>query len=201
MKNSIIKKIAYVLFAGLLLSFAGCAGVETVEIAPTEKAADTVETKKSEAEPDSSDYLGEGVVLAAFYAEDGGFSETRYYPAKVLTPGSEETNGEYQLVAMVGDFDVAEGTEHWTDDVILKSHPAQKDELEKGEIVLFTKREVKEGLAEARWEKGIIASTDELYKGVITVDFVWHLDQADEGDRLCSLKIEQIRIIDEWTLE
>ncbi len=195
MKNSIIKKILYLLLAGVLLTFAGCAGVDTVE------TSETVETKKSEAEPESTDYLGEGIVLAAFYAEDGGFSETRYYPAEVLTPGSEDTNGEYQVISMVGDFDVAEGSEHWTDDVILESHPAEKDELETGEIVLFTKRDVKEGLAEARWEKGIIASTDELYKGVVTVDFVWHLDRSDEGDRQYNLDIEQIRIIDEWTLE
>lgn len=152
-------------------------------------------------ETTGADYLGEDVVLAAFYMEDGGFSETRYYPAKILTPATEETNGEYQVVSLIGDFDVAKEEKHWTDNVILESHPAEKEELKKGMIVLFTGKPAKEGLDQARWNRGIISSTDELYKDMVQIDFVWHLDAPSESDREKNVPVENIRIIDETSVK
>lgn len=154
-------------------------------------------TTSLEKKAKSSDYLGEGVVLAAFYAEDGGFSETRYYPAEIVTPASDNTKGECLVRSLVGDFDVAEGEENWTDKVITESHPAQKDELEAGMKVLYTKKSIDEGLATARWNRGVISSVDELYKGIVNIDHVWHLDRPDESDRTYDIPIEAIRVIDE----
>lgn len=179
----------------LVLVYTGCAGIESTA-AYNKPGADN-----DAVEQDRSDYLDDGTVLAALYATAGGFSETRYYPAQIRVPGSEETNGEYQVAAMVGDFEVEEGSEYWSDDIILESHPAAEDELEKGDVVIFTKRDAEEGLAEARWEKGVISATEQLYKGVTTVDFVYHLDRSDEGDRQYELNVAQIRIIDDWTLD
>ncbi len=198
MKHYTVKMYAYLTIVVLLLVFVGCASVDT---AKPKEATDTAQTQKSATEPQTDDYLGEGVVLAAFYEEDGGFSLTRYYPADVLTPGSDETNGEYQVVSLIGDFDVAKGSENWTDDVILDSHPAHKSELEAGMVVLYTKKEVKEGLERARWNKGIVSSTEELYKDTVTIDSVYHRDRDDEGDRQYDIAVEKIRIIDKWTRE
>lgn len=154
----------------------------------------TVKRKKEESVPTSTDYLDEDVVLAAFYMEDGGFSETRYYPANILSSADEETNGEYEVVSLVGDFDVAKGDTHWTENVILESYPASKDELEKGMVVLFTRAE--NNLAEARWNRGIISSTKDLYKDRVLINYVWYLDKNDESDRQYNVPVENIRIID-----
>jgi len=143
------------------------------------------------------DYLAEGTVLATFYAEDGGFSETRYYPANIVQQASEQTNGEYQVAAIIGDFEVKKGSIKWTGDVIMKSHPAAKKELKKGMTVLYTTKPAEEGLEEARWNRGVVASTNELYKEVVLIDHVWHLERPDEGDRQKSIPLENIRIIDE----
>lgn len=170
-----------VLFAVVVINCAS--GSKKLATKTTQKASET-------------DYLGEGVVLAAFYMEDGGFSETRYYPAEILVPASEETNGEHQVISLVGDFDVAEEEKHWTDNVIIESHPAEKDELEEGMIVLYTETPEKEGLENARWNRAVVSSIDELYKSVVQLDYVWHLDKSDESDRELKVPVEQIRIID-----
>ncbi|TYB31123.1 MAG: hypothetical protein FXF47_05660 [Candidatus Mcinerneyibacterium aminivorans] len=154
----------------------------------------TVERKSEKPISVSTDYLDESVVLAAFYMEDGGFSETRYYPANILSSAGEETNGEYEVVSLVGDFDVAKGDTHWTENVIVESHPAKKNELEEGMVVLFTRSE--NNLAEARWNRGIISSTEELYKDRVIIDYVWYLNKEDESDRQYNIPVENIRIID-----
>lgn len=165
---------------------------ETTEKVKVKKAAEEKGTEKV-----SEDYLGEGVVLAALMWEDGGFSETTYYPAKILTPASEETNNEYEVESIIGDSDVGKESKHWTDNVILESHPAKKEELQVDMIVLYTTKPVEEGLAKARWHRGIVSSLDELYKDMVQIDYVWHLDKSDEGDRQENIPVTNIRIIDE----
>lgn len=144
----------------------------------------------------SSDYLPKGTVLAAFYGEDSGYSETRYYPAKIVTKASAQTKGEYQVRTLIGDFDVGKGDKNWTKNVILQSHPAQKDEIKKGMKVLYTNKPADEGLAGASWHRGIVGSTEKLYKNKVQIEHVWHLDKSDEADRQKTIPVKQIRIID-----
>lgn len=177
-------KLIVTIFVSLLLAFA-CS---------TKKSETASSVEKLEAK--TSDYLGAGTVLAGVMWEDGGFSELRYYPAKILTPASSKTKEEYQVKTVIGDFDIAKGEERWTENVISKSHPAEKNELKEGMIVLYTQKPKKEGLENARWNRGIVSSTDELYKDVVQIKFVYHLDKSDEGDRTFSVPVDQIRIID-----
>ncbi len=182
-------KIAFVLLSLLFIPLFSCTTTETSsDVALIEKTS-------------NSDYLAEGTVLAAFFAEDGGFSETRYYPAEVETQAGNETNQEYQVTSVVGDADVAEGETIWTKNVIVKSHPATKDELLSDIIILYTTKPIEEGLTEARWNRGIIASTDELYKGFVVINHIWYLDKSDESDRRMEIPIDNIRIIDSSTMQ
>ncbi len=176
--------------------FSGCTTVKTSTQSTADQKADEVSAMTVKGKTKKNDYLGESVVLAAFYAEDGGFSETRYYPAEIITSASDETKGEYQVVTHVGDFDVATGDKNWTDKVILESHPADKEELKEGMIVLYTNKPKEEGLEVARWHRGVVASTDELYKNMVQIDHVWHLDRSDESDSKKDVPVERIRIID-----
>lgn len=140
------------------------------------------------------DYLGEDVVLAAFYMEDGGFSKTRFYPANITTPDSKETDNQYQVESLVGDFDVAKKDKHWTRNVIVDSHPAEADELEVGMIVLFTRAE--KNLEKAKWNRGVVSSLDDIFKDQVQIDYVWHLDKEDESDRQYTVPLRNIRIIE-----
>jgi len=184
-KGVVMKKRKSILRLVLLITFSfeiliGCAA--------------TIERKTDESASISSDYLDEDVVLAAFYMEDGGFSETRYYPANIINREITDTDKEYQVVSLVGDFDVAKGEKHWTENVILESHPASKNELEEDQIVLFTRAE--DNLAEVRWNRGVISSTEELYKNRVIIDYIWYLNKEDESDRQYNVPVENIRIIE-----
>ena len=178
----------------LMVVAVGCSTTATVKTQSADKSA-------KEEKPQSTDYLGEGVVLAPFMWEDGGFSERIYYPAKVLTQASENTNNEYEVKTFIGDFDVSKGETKWTRNVIMESHPAKKEELKQDMIVLFTEKPADEGLESARWHRGVIASTDELYKDRVIIDYVWHLDKSDEADRKKNVPVENIRIIDSPEME
>jgi|GEM_PF-5948040 len=182
------RSLLTVLFA-LAIVAGGCSSSKKVTIQATQEAP-------KEEKVQNSDYLAKGVVLAPFIWEDGGFSETTYYPSRILTPASEETKHEYEVKAVIGDMDVSEGETKWTDDVIVESHPAKKEELKKDMIVLYTTKPADEGLEGAKWHRGVVSSTDELYKDMVLIDYVWHLDKEDEADSQKKVPVENIRIID-----
>jgi hypothetical protein len=176
---------------------------EAEEQQPAEPETQTTEQETAESTESpvgAGDYLGEGVVLGAFMWEDGGFSETQFFPADVLTQGSEDTNGEWELDPAFGTLDVAEDEAHWTDQVIVESHPAAEEELEEGRIVLATLEDFAkspEDLAESVFHRVIVKSTDELYKDIVTVDYIWTPGEEDPYDRTEKVHIANIRIADE----
>ncbi len=178
--------------AFLFLILIGCASAEKNQRENMDESIFAEENKIEMRE----DYLDDDIVLASFYMENGGFSEARYYPARILTPAGNDTNGEYEVISMVGDFDVAEGETHWTKNVIENSYPAKTDELELEMIVLFTQEKNQDRLENARWNRGVISSLDDLYKGQVKIDYVWYLDKKDESDRSYTVAIENIRIIE-----
>lgn len=173
----------------LMVVAGGCSTTATVK---TQSAEKPVKEKKA---PDT-DYLGEGVVLAPFMWEDGGFSERTYYPSNILTEASDQTNNEYEVKTVIGDFDVSKGETKWTSNVITESHPAKKEELKEDMVVLYTGKPADEGLENAKWHRGVVSSTDELYKDRVIIDHVWHLDKSDEADSKKNVPVENIRIID-----
>ena len=176
----------------LIIIMQGCTAIGENK---TEEMDESIFAEENKIEM-SEDYLDEDIVLAAFYMENGGFSETRYYPARILTSAGKDTDGEYEVISLVGDFDVAEGETLWTENVIENSHPAQTDELELEMIVLFTLEENQDRLENARWHRGVISSLDNLYKDQVQIDYVWYLNKKDESDRKYTVAIENIRIIE-----
>ncbi|MCK4233167.1 hypothetical protein KAX75_01960 [candidate division WOR-3 bacterium] len=173
-------------------------------LAITNCGADKEEAKAPESVPETEpavtvvDYLGEGVVLAAYTFEDDFFG-TCFYPAKIITEPSEKTKGEYQVMGITGTHDVAEGQKQWTKNVVLKSHPAKKDELKPGMVVLYT------GVGSAptpapdgelpynRWRRAYILKTDELFKGIVEAK----LPEGYSGP----VHIRNIRVCDEPKME
>lgn len=136
------------------------------------------------------DYLGDGVVLGRFLWTD--FYEAQFYPAKIITPASEETKGEYQLEAIVGSPDIAVGAKVWTKDVILKSHPAKKDELQVGMVVLIGGGENQcsyNELKTAKWRRAVVLSLDNIYKEIIEVRGLY--------GKSYNIHLSCIRVIDE----
>ncbi|MEM5948901.1 hypothetical protein WKV44_10150, partial [Spirochaetia bacterium 38H-sp] len=109
---------------------------------------------------------------------------------------SDETKGEYQVVSLVGTSDVAEGTKIWTKDVILKSHPAKKEELQVGMVVLYTGGDIvknDEELKSSTWRRGVLLSTDELYKDVVALKGLWQ--------ETYKINVRHLRIIDDPIIE
>lgn len=171
-------------------------------LAITNCGADKEEAKAPESVPETkpavADYLGEGVVLAAYQFEDNFFGAC-FYPAKIITEPSEKTKGEYQVMGITGTHDVAEGQKHWTKNVILKSHPAKKDELKPGMVVLYTgvgsspTPAPDEELPYNRWRRAYILKTDELHKGIVQAK----LPEGYSGP----VHIRNIRVCDEPKME
>jgi len=158
-----------------------------------------VEVPKVTPKGEGGDYLGKGVVLAGFIWEDEGFYSATLFPAKILTQASDKTKGEYEVISLVGSLDVAEGAKHWTKNVILKSHPAKKDEIKPGMVVLYMGgdpcKEDLEELKRAKWETGVILNTDELYKDVVEIR------GCGGYRRIYKKHLSQLRIIDDPILK
>lgn len=154
------------------------------------------------AEPASApaDYLGPGTVLAALMWEDGGWSETAYYPARVLTEPSGATKNQYQVESLRGDSDVAVGAKGWTSDVVAKSHPAGAAELVVNKIVLakfdtygqFTDAE----LAKSTWVRAVVLGTDDLFKDIVRLGLFWDLSSG-EPERIADIPLRNIRVSDD----
>lgn len=145
--------------------------------------------------PKGDDYLGKDVVLAGFIWEDNGFYSATIFPAKIITQASVASKGEYQVVNLSGSPDVLEGAKHWTKNVILKSHPAKKDELKLGMVILYTGgdpcKEDWEELKGAKWGTGVILNRDELYKDIV------ELKQCGGYRTIYKRHLSQLRIIDD----
>ncbi len=144
---------------------------------------------------------GKDYVLAPFMWEDGGFSETQFYPAEILTEANAETNGEYEVQALIGNNDVAKDSILWTKNIILKNHKANKDELKLDLIVLWSgdnEKVSEEEKAAGYWSRVKIINLDNLHKDMVTVKYFWKLDGDDEADREYEVSIDNLRIIDNY---
>jgi uncharacterized lipoprotein YehR (DUF1307 family) len=128
-------------------------------------------------------------VLAAYLWEDS-FYGTEFFPAKVVTIASEETKGEYEVELKYENQMV----KHWTENIVFKSHPAKKEELKVGMVILYTggddQPQSEETLKYAKWGRGVILSTDELHKDIVEL-------QGGEYKRQYKRHLTAIRIIDE----
>lgn len=107
-------------------------------------------------------------VLAPFFDEH--VFSGKWALAKIVTPASAETKGEYEVEFMIGTPDLGEGEKRFVKDVIWKSHPAKKDELKVGMIVITT-GDNSEDPSEARtdiWRKAVIS---DIKQNAIEVEF------------------------------
>ncbi len=174
----------------LLLIFIGCSTIEKYVEIP--EAATKGITK-------GNDYLGKGVVLAGVIWEDDGFYSATLFPVEIITQASDKTKGEYEVILLTGSPDVTEGSKHWTKNVILKSHPAKKDELKPEMVILYTGgdpcKEDWEELEGARWLTGVILNTDELYKDIV------ELKACGGYRRTYKRHLSQLRISDDPLIE
>ncbi len=183
-------RLFVIVFMMLAFLFAGCSATKNI----TSNVPQVIKTKVS-----SGDYLDDGTVLAAFMWEDGGYSEMQFYPAKVLTPASDETKGEAQVQSLRGSPDVSNGEKHWTKNVIYKSHPAKKDELKKGMVILYcgTYEYSRDELKKEIWRRGVVVGLDELYKNRVKVRYIWNAEADDSGDSESDVPLSNIRIADD----
>ena len=168
-------------------------------LAITNCGADKEEAKAPESVPETkpavADYFGEGVVLAGAIWEDDGLYSATIFPVNIITQASEKTKGEYEVMLLSGSPDVTKGSKHWTKNVILKSHPAKKDELKPGMVILYTGgdpyKEDWEELKGARWLTGVILNMDELHKDIV------ELKQCGGYRRIYKRHLSQLRISDD----
>ena len=173
--------VGMILFVTAFFIIDGCKkGGEEAKKAPE---AETIEpTKKVE------DYLDAGVVLA-LYLWEGNFYGAEFFPAKIITQATEETKGEYQIELKYENQMI----KHWTKNVIFKSHPATKEELKIGMVVLYTGGDPQpqrvEDLKHAKWGRGVILSTDELHEDIVELE-------GGEYRRKYKRHLTAIRIID-----
>ena len=135
-------------------------------------------------------------VLAAYAWEEDNFFAAEFYPAKVITKATKETKGEYEVELKYENQMV----KHWTKNLILKTHPAKKEELKSHMVVLYVgvgsapEPVPEEELTYARWRRAYILSTDELdEKGIVKAK----LPEGYAG----SVHMKNIRICDEPKME
>jgi hypothetical protein len=145
--------------------------------------------------PKDGDYLGKGVVLAGVLWETDGFYSAKITPVKIITQATVASKGEYEVMLLTGSPDITKGSKHWTKNVILKSHPAKKDELKPGMVILYTGgdpcKENWEELKGASWGTGVILNTNELYKDIV------ELKQCGGYRRIYKRHLSQLRISDD----
>ncbi len=185
--NRILRSSLPIFMAALLILAITNCGADKEEVKVPESVPET--------EPAVADYLGEGVVLAGAIWEDDGFYSATIFPAKIITQASVAGKGEYEVMLLSGSPDVTKGSKHWTKNVILKSHPAKKDELKSGMVILYTGgdpcKEDWEELKVARWSTGVILNTDELHKDIV------ELKQCGGYRSIYKRHLSQLRISDD----
>jgi hypothetical protein len=169
-----MKKITVVgitLFVAALFIISGC-GKGDKEAAKAPEAKTPTETVEPATKVE--DYLGENVVLAASQEYQDDWWVADFHPAEIITQASAETKGEYQVIAVRGSGATPKGAKYWSRHLVFKSHPAKKDELKPGMVVLFTHSTEPlsdEQLQSRVWWRARIVKTDELYKGLVEIEY------------------------------
>ncbi|MDY7029550.1 MAG: hypothetical protein SVR04_14770 [Spirochaetota bacterium] len=108
-----------------------------------------------------------GEVLSSWF-ENKSIVDNEYMPAKVMTPASDATQGQAEVL-------FASGEKKWVQ-LTVPSHKANKNELQLGQMVLFLydysyhEEMTEDNYRKHRWQFGRITSTDELFKGMVEID-------------------------------
>lgn len=168
-------------------------------LAITNCGADKEEAKAPESVPEMkpavADYLEKDVVLAGVIWEDDGFYSATIFPVRIITQANVASKGEYEVMVLSGLVNVKKDSKHWTKNVILKSHPAKKDELKPGMVILYTGgdpcKEDREELKVAKWLTGVVLNMDELSEDIV------ELKQCGGYRRIYKRHLSQLRISDD----
>ena len=170
MKANYSKILPFVLMVILTLSFTGC-GKKEEKAAASEKPTQEGTKETLQVKPGDE-------VLAPFF--DAHMFSGKWAPAKIVTPASDETKSEYEVEFMIGTPDLEEGEKRFVKDVVWKSHPAKKDELKIGMIVITT-GDNPEDPSEAwtdTWRKAVIS---DIKHNAIEVEFFNDYKKDSDG--------------------
>ncbi len=132
-------------------------------------------------------YLQPGEVLVTIFNADR--FESNYGIGKILTPASEKTKGEAEVLQL---YDVNKKV--WVPGswVITQSRPAVAEELKPGMLVLCGKLDQSGRRNYDTWFLGLVKNTDTLYKGEVQLERYPHHAQPVTYQ----WKVEAIRIIE-----
>lgn len=132
-----------VVISALLLS--GC-GQQAEPVVEKEKPSTTYPAVKAGDE-----------VIAPFFDEHE-FSG-KWAPAKIVTPASDETEGKYEVEFLMGTPDIEKGEKRFVKDIICKMHPAKKEDLKVGMIVITTGNNEEDPTAAEMsiWQKAVVS--------------------------------------------
>lgn len=185
---------SFLVVLGLAVS---CAGTQTKTPAVSPVAAEQPKpAQAAAAEPAApADYLGEGTVIVSAFGNPIRGAE-KLTLGKIVTPASEKTKGQYEVELVVSSPDWAAGSRIWTENVVLRSHPATGEELTAGQTILMNywnpadPSETRNG----PWILGVVESTDDLFKKQVSVK---SLHTGKTG----LVHLHNIRVADEPELE
>lgn len=205
-----IKKLSFVYSMFILISYciiliaSGC----TIQLAPQDSSA----TKKSESQTYNFDFskkkskkdkqattvqkeqatgvieqktnvIAGDIVWVCF--SDCNTFRSQWGQAKIVTPASEATRGEYEVQWLWNTHATVTGGKKWTKDVILKWHRAKIDELKPGMVILCG--------SDCTSYPGVVKEVL-TYKNAVIVENFWQPTEKTwtetwEGERLAAVKI------------
>lgn len=161
-----VTALVIVLLIAVLLLAAGCETMDSV--------ADGAGTVKGVADRAGSVSAKAGTVdfrsgeQLCSYTERDTVTANSYKAAKIITPPSEATQNQAEVL-------FADGDKMWTR-FVLRTHKPSKAELSVGDMVLYMphfsddEEVTAEHYRKQRWEFGRVTSTDELFKDMVEVD-------------------------------
>ncbi len=129
------------------------------------------------------DYLLPGQIIACYF--DCHLFAGEWGVAKLVTPASDKTRGRYEVEWLHNSHATAPGKKSWTGQVITKSHPAAKEELKTGMVVVYG--------AANKMNRGVIKN---IVPGKDRVVIEW-FHAPREKIYTSEVDIKAVRIIDE----
>lgn len=150
----------------LLFIFSACTTMDSV-LKGVEVVGNITDTTPGKVTPVTGVDYKKGEVLCSYY-EGRSLVDNTYYTAKVLTPASDATKNQAEVIF------VGSGKKAWSQFVI-PSHKANDKELQLGMLVLFHVWANRDNIDDDAyrkqyWSFGRISSIDELFKGKVEVN-------------------------------